>query len=93
MAQVEVEVLDTAASSEEKTVAITNSKNHPEYLQVPATYLQFEREKAYLTVSVIHVDRATGQLLIQLPFEADSGANRLWILKHTLLRPDEVAIP
>lgn len=35
--------------------------------------------KSYLGIAIVEVDRQNCRTLIQLPVEADSGANRLWV--------------
>jgi hypothetical protein len=36
-------------------------------------------EKPYLPVGIIQVDRKARRALIELPTEADSGVNRMWV--------------
>jgi hypothetical protein len=61
-----------------KTVAVP-ARSRMEFLQVPTGFVRTEEGKHFLSVSFVQRDRSTGDVLVQLPFEADSGANRVWV--------------
>ena len=44
----------------------------------------------YLTVGIVYWDPKTKAVLIELPHEADSGANRLWVWPADFLELSEV---
>ena len=43
----------------------------------------------YLPVGIVHVDPKTKAVLIELPHEAETGANRLWVKQEQLDEPIE----
>ena len=43
-----------------------------------------------LPVGIVHVDPKTKLVLIELPHEAETGANRLWVSQDQLDEPVEV---
>jgi hypothetical protein len=63
-----------------KTVAVP-ARDRKEFLQVPAGFVRTQQGKHYLSVNFVQRDRARGDILVQLPVEADSGANRIWVSK------------
>jgi hypothetical protein len=59
------------------------------YLRVERDFLSVENGNAYLPVGVVHVDPRTGLVLVELPHEAETGANRLWVKQEQLDEPLE----
>ena len=79
---------DTDASF--RTVEIKSSENRSEFVQVPVSFLREDDGEHYLAVAVVGQDRGKRVVLIQLPFEADSGVNRLWVPESSVLQDEEV---
>ena len=62
-----------------------------EYLTIEDRFLVNRDGVPHLAVSVIGKDRRGNRTLIQLPYEADSGANRVWVPPDAVVsEPDEV---
>jgi hypothetical protein len=59
------------------------------YLRVERDFLSQESGSTYLPVGVVHVDPRTKLVLIELPHEAETGANRLWVKQEQLDEPIE----
>jgi hypothetical protein len=59
------------------------------YLRVERDFLSVEGGSAFLPVGVVHVDLRTKLVLIELPHEAETGANRLWVKQEQLDEPVE----
>jgi hypothetical protein len=59
------------------------------YLRVERDFLSQEGGFTYLPVGVVHVDPRTSLVLIELPHEAETGANRLWVKQDQLDEPIE----
>ncbi|HWY86181.1 MAG TPA: hypothetical protein VNX28_05635 [Gemmataceae bacterium] len=59
------------------------------YLRVERDFLSQEGGNTYLQVGVVHVDQRTKLVLIELPHEAETGANRLWVKQEQLDEPVE----
>lgn len=60
-------------------VGVLDETGNRHYLRVAGGVVRRAEDKAYLPIGIVEVDRRGGRVLIQLPYEADSGANRLWI--------------
>jgi hypothetical protein len=76
----EVECETTPSSLyETEVVGVPDETDNRHFLRVARGMVHRSDSKAYLPVGIVDVDRRHGRVLIQLPYEADSGANRLWI--------------
>ena len=69
--------LDDGLRPSEATVAVEDSDGRREYLRVERHYVKQIDGRPCLPIGIIHGDN--GGVLIELPHEADSGANRLWV--------------
>jgi hypothetical protein len=61
------------------TVSVKDVEGREQYIHVLPSMVNREGDTTYLPVGIINVDRRKRQVLIELPTEADSGANRMWI--------------
>jgi hypothetical protein len=74
-----------------KAVGIPSVEGHTEYLTIEERFLVKRNGDYLLPVGVVGTDRRHGTTLIQLPLEADSGANRVWVRSETIAsEPNEV---
>lgn len=62
-------------------------RNH--FIRVERDFLSQEPGGAFLPVGIVHVDPRTKAVLIELPHEAEIGANRLWVRQEQLDEPIE----
>ena len=85
MAQVLCEVSEGLRPTE-VTVTIKDVHGRPQFLRIDRDFIVSEAGQSYLPVGVVHDDRTRGVVLIELPYEADSGANRLWVRLTDLLQ-------
>ncbi len=75
-----------------KVVGVSSIEGHTEYLTIEERFLVKRRDRYLLPVAVIGQDRRYNTLLIQLPYEADSGANRVWV-KNDAVVPEPDGVP
>jgi hypothetical protein len=61
------------------TVCVRDVQGSHQYIHVTPTMVNYYAGQPYLPVGLIQVDHRARRALIELPTEADSGANRLWI--------------
>ena len=54
------------------------------YVQVTGGLINTVGGDSYLPVGIVEIDRRNRQVLVELPVEADSGANRMWIAFDSL---------
>jgi hypothetical protein len=69
----------------EVTVGVKDIHGHGQYLRIERDCLSNHDGEWFLTVGLVYDDRQQPWVLIELPFEADSGANRLWVWRKDLL--------
>lgn len=76
----EVECTATASSLHDtEVVGVPDETGNHQFLRVGRGFLTHQAGRSYLPVLVIEVDPARHRALIQLPYEADSGASRIWV--------------
>jgi hypothetical protein len=76
------EVKCTVTSSDlynTQVVGIPDETGNSHFLRVAQGAVKEFQGQHYLPVGIVEVDESRQRALIQLPYEADSGANRLWI--------------
>jgi hypothetical protein len=61
------------------TVGVLDEKGNGQFLRVGKNVVTRHDGKDYLPVGIVEVDYRKKRVLIELPQEADSGANRLWV--------------
>lgn len=75
---------------QEVTVGVPDVRGNKQFLRIERDFPHYIDGKWYITVGVIYDDRS-GPVLVELPHEADSGANRLWIARENYLLPAGVS--
>jgi hypothetical protein len=73
----------------EITVCVGDATGNRQSMQATPTMVNYYNQTPYLPVGIIQVDREGRRVLIELPTEADSGANRMWIPFESFLREQE----
>jgi hypothetical protein len=63
----------------ELTVSVPDETGKRQNLRVNKNLVASEGGKHYLAVGIVELDYKRKRALIELPHEADSGANRLWV--------------
>jgi len=84
MAQVRCEI-SAGLRPSEATVAVADVHDHQQCLRVERDFLTAVEGQWFLPIGVVYDDRHNPWVLIELPHEADSGANRLWVWRDHLL--------
>jgi hypothetical protein len=72
-----------------KTIAVPSVEGHSEFLTIEERLLSHRNGSLLLPVSVVGKDERYDTVLIQLPLEADSGANRVWVRSGALISEAE----
>jgi len=76
----EVECSATSSSLHEtEVVGVPDETGNQQFLRVGKGFLTRESGRTFLPILVIEVDRSRHRALVQLPYEADSGASRIWV--------------
>jgi hypothetical protein len=71
----------------EVTVSVCDNEKRPEFLRVHRDFVKNINDAWYLPIGIVFHDRDRELLLIELPHEADSGTNRLWVNAPSILEP------
>lgn len=75
------------------TARLVDADGRSEFVQLTRGMINTEDGTDYLPIGIVTVDRSRRRVLIELPAEADSGANRLWVdfgsLRHEEARDAE----
>jgi hypothetical protein len=61
------------------TVCISDVDGHDQFIHVLPSMVNWVGETPYLPVGLIDLDHRNRRVLIELPIEADSGVNRMWM--------------
>ena len=76
----EVECSATASTLHDtEVVGVADVTGNHQFLRVGRGFLTREAGRTFLPVLVIEVDQPRHRALVQLPYEADSGASRVWV--------------
>jgi hypothetical protein len=62
-----------------EVVGVLDERENRHFLRVAQGVVRRCDGKSYLPIGIVDADQRAGRVLIQLPYEADSGANRLWV--------------
>jgi hypothetical protein len=90
MTQVRCEVSDGLRPAE-ATVAVADVHDRRQCLRVERDFLTKVAGQWFLPIGVVADDGRNPWVLIELPHEADSGVNRLWVWRDHLLVSTGVA--
>jgi hypothetical protein len=63
----------------EVVVTVEDEAGKKQSLSVSKGLVTKDGDKTYLAVGVVRADLQGGRVLVELPREADSGVNRLWV--------------
>jgi hypothetical protein len=71
------------------TLRDIHGRNH--FLQIEQNFLTQDNGHAYLPVSLVHRDARAEAVLIELPHEAETGVNRIWVSEADVQGMPEVS--
>jgi hypothetical protein len=75
-----------------KSVGVPSIEGFMEYLSIEERFLVRQGDEYLLPVRKVGNDRTHDTALVQLPVEADSGANRVWV-RNSLLVDSSNEVP
>jgi hypothetical protein len=68
------------------TARVSDADGRRQFVQVTSRMINRWGGADYLPVGIVEIDRKRRRVLIELPAEADSGANRMWVKFDDLRR-------
>jgi hypothetical protein len=89
MARVRCEGVSEGLRASEALASLRDYRNRRHFIRVERDFLSRQGSTYYLPIGVVHVDPKTKVVLIELPHEAETGANRLWVTPDQLDDPVE----
>ncbi len=89
MALIRCESVSDGLRASEAVAVFHDYQGRRHFLRVERDFLSEIGGHVYLPIGVVHVDPRTKLVLIELPHEAETGANRLWVKPDQLDKPVE----
>jgi hypothetical protein len=89
MAKLRCESVKEGLRASEVVAVLRDWSGRRHFIRVEGDFLSNGGADRYLPVGVVHVDRSKDAVLIELPHEAETGANRLWVRADQLDEPVE----
>lgn len=90
MAQIRLENVSDGLRASEAVAVFRDYQGRRHFLRVERDFLSQINDQSFLPVGVVGVDPRTRLVLVELPHEAETGANRLWVKEDQLDKPLEV---
>jgi hypothetical protein len=84
MSRIRCEAVTDGLRASEALVTLRDYHQKRHFIRVERDFLTPLAGQFYLPIGVVHVDPRTRAVLVELPHEAETGANRLWV-KHDQL--------
>jgi hypothetical protein len=89
MAQIRCEEIERGLRASEAVAVFRDYRGRRHFLRVERDFLSQQNGSFFLPIGVVHIDLRTNLVLIELPHEAETGANRLWVKQDQLDKPVE----
>ena len=77
--EVRCEALPGGLLPEGVTARVRELGGKTQYVQVNRGMINRHGEADYLPIGIVEIDRRNRRVLIELPTQADSGINRMWV--------------
>ena len=89
MAKVRCENISDGLRASEAVASVRDLQGRRHFIRVERDFLSQDAAGDYLPVGIVHFDPRSKSVLIELPHEAETGANRLWVSQNQLDEPVE----
>jgi len=89
MAKLRCENVSEGLRASDAVATFRDYSGRQHFIRVERDFLDEESGHYYLPVGVVHIDPRTNLVWIELPHEAETGANRLWVTQDQLDEPIE----
>ena len=90
MSKIRCESVSEGLRASEAVAIFRDYRGRRHFLRVERDFLSQTGDQYYLPIGLVGVDPRTRLILIELPHEAETGANRLWVKEEQLDKPVEV---
>lgn len=89
MAKLRCESISDGLRPSEALASLRDFHNRRHFIRVERDFLSQIGNDYFLPVGIVHVDPKTKAVLVELPHEAETGANRFWVTQPQLDEPVE----
>jgi len=79
MAKLRCDSISSGLRASEAVAVIVDVRGRRHFIRVERDFLSNENGAAYLPVGIVNIDSKARLVLVELPHEAETGANRLWV--------------
>jgi hypothetical protein len=84
MAKIRCAGISEGLRSSEVVASFVDIHGRRHFIRVEQDFVENQSGIYFLPVGIVHVDPKTKAVLIELPHEAETGVNRLWIRPNQL---------
>jgi hypothetical protein len=89
MAKIRCDNITDGLRRSEAVASFTDYHGRTHFIRVERDFLTGQAGSIFLPVGVVHVDPKKNLVLIELPHEAETGVNRVWVKQEQLDEPIE----
>jgi hypothetical protein len=89
MGKIRCDSISEGLRDSEVLAAFEDFRGRRHFIRVERDFLSHYAGNYFLPIGVVHVDPKTKLVLVELPHEAETGANRLWVQQEKLDEPVE----
>lgn len=89
MAKLRCDSISEGLRASESLAAFQDFRGRRHFIRVETDFLSQQAGQSFLPIGIVHFDIKTKLVLIELPHEAETGANRLWVKPEQLDEPVE----
>jgi hypothetical protein len=89
MAKIRCNRISAGLRQSEALASFTDYYGRTHSIRVERDFLTLKGGGTFLPVGVVHVDPKKRAVLVELPHEAETGINRLWVKQEQLDEPIE----
>lgn len=89
MARIRCQNVTEGLRASEAVASFVDFHGRTHFIRVERDFLGEQNGQMFLPVGIVHVDPKNKAVLVELPHEAETGANRLWVREGQLDEPIE----
>jgi len=89
MAKLRCENVSNGLRESEALASFVDYSGRKHSIRVERDFLTHNGKEYFLPIGIVHIDLKSKAVLIELPHEAETGANRLWLKPEQLDEPVE----
>ena len=89
MAKIRCISVSDGLRASEAVAGLQDYQGRRHFIRVERDFLSQSNGGNYMPIGIVHVDLRSKAVLIELPHEAETGANRLWVTQEQLDEPVE----